>query len=246
MRESSGRRSATEAHSGRYVGSRIPAGKPDSIALDATLRATAPHQLSRSGDVALKIETADIREKIRERKCGNTILFVVDASGSMGAQQRMSAVKGAVLSLLIDAYQKRDKIGLIIFRGDHAELLLPLTTSVDLASEKLKLIPTGGKTPLGDGLRLGFEVLTQECSRNPKTKPLIILISDGKANVSISGEKPMEEVRKIAEKICESKIPSVLLDSEEGMISLGFAGKLAETLGAKYMKLSEMERGSLV
>ncbi len=244
MRESSGRRSTTEASSGRYVGSRIPVGKPSTIALDATLRAAAPHQLLREGHTALKIETADIREKIHERKCGNTILFVVDASGSMGAQQRMSAVKGAVLSLLIDAYQKRDRVGLVTFRGESAELLLPLTTSVDLASEKLKKIPTGGKTPLGDGLRLGFEVLTQECTRNPKTKPLMIIISDGKANVSISGEKPMEEVRKIAEKICESKIPSVLLDSEEGMISLGFSGKLAEMLGAKYMKLSEIGCGS--
>jgi len=190
--------------------------------------------------MALIIESSDIREKILERKTGNTILFVVDASGSMGARKRMSTVKGAILSLLIDAYQKRDKVGMVIFRGNHAELLLPLTSNINLAEAKLRTIPTGGKTPLAQGLQISYETLMREKKRDPKTKPLMILISDGKANVSMSEEQPFAEAMHIAQMIRDAKIPTLLLDSEEGFVSLGYAKKLADALDAKYMKLEDI------
>jgi magnesium chelatase subunit D len=181
-----------------------------------------------------------------EEKTGNTIIFVVDASGSMGVKKRMSAVKGAVLSLLIDAYQKRDKVGIVTFRGDCADLLLSPTSSIDLAETKLKVIPTGGRTPLGKGLQMGFDVLSQELHRDPKTKPLLILISDGKANVSSAAEKPLDELKKIADCIQKAKIPSLMLDSEAGLVRLGYAEKLANMMGAKYMKLDEIAYGGLI
>ena len=243
MRESSGRRTATQSSSGRYVGYKIPQGKPATIALDATVRAAAPHQTKRSGELALQIEPQDIREKVLERTCGNVLLFVVDASGSMGARKRMSAVKGAVLSLLVDAYQKRDKVGLIVFRGAHADLVVPPTSSVELAELQMRQIPTGGKTPLAHGLSLGRDVLLREMMQNPTVKPLMIVVSDGRANVSISGGKPMEEVAGISRDIQSRKIPVLVLDSEEGFITLGFAQKLAGFLGAKYMKLEDLAYG---
>lgn len=246
VRESTGRRTATESENGKYTNSRIPPEKPKTIALDATLRAAAPHQKSRDGNLAVTICSSDIRERVMEEKTGNTIIFVVDASGSMGVKKRMSAVKGAVLSLLIDAYQKRDKVGIVTFRGDCADLLLSPTSSVDLAETKLKVIPTGGRTPLGKGLQMGFDVLSQEIRRDPKTKPLLILISDGKANVSSAAEKPLDELKKIADRIQKAKIPSLMLDSEAGLVRLGYAEKLAKMMGAKYMKLDEIASGICV
>ncbi|MFA5238063.1 MAG: magnesium chelatase subunit D family protein, partial [Methanoregula sp.] len=173
-REGNGRRSVTESRDGKYVGCRIPETPGPDIALDATIRAAAPHQLERTGSLAIKIETSDLREKVRERKMGNTVLFVVDASGSMGAQQRMTAVKGAILSLLIDAYQKRDRVGLVVFRGQGAEVLLPPTSSVELARKYMQTLPVGGKTPLAHGLARGFEVIQRELMINHHTIPKMI------------------------------------------------------------------------
>ena len=170
-REGSGRRSVTESRDGKYVRSRIPETIGMDIALDATIRAAAPHQMGRKGSLAVKIEASDLREKVRERKMGNTVLFVVDASGSMGAQQRMTAVKGAILSLLIDAYQKRDRVGLVVFRGQTAEVLLPPTSSVELARKYMQHLPVGGKTPLAQGLSKAFEVIQREKMINPHTIP---------------------------------------------------------------------------
>jgi len=195
-RNGSGRRTKTrtDSRSGRYVKSTIPHEKTSDIAFDATFRAAAPHQLNREKNgVAIAIRQPDIREKVRERKIGNTILFVVDASGSMGAQQRMTAAKGAILSLLIDAYQKRDRVGLIAFKGDSAELILPPTSSVELARKYLQNMPTGGKTPLPHGLMKGYEVIQSELRRDPDAYPFFILISDGRANVCLHGNSAMEE-----------------------------------------------------
>ena len=157
-RRASGRRNVTitDSNAGRYVRSKMPEGKASSLALDATLRAAAPHQNSRRASSGSQnrvlIEPWDIRDKVRESMSGSLVLFVVDASGSMGAQRRMVAVKGAIMSLLLDAYQRRDRVGLISFRGTRAELLLPPTNSVDLAKVHLQDMPTGGRTPLSAGL----------------------------------------------------------------------------------------------
>lgn len=254
VREGSGRRSVTRSSSGRYVGSRIPQGKPKSIAMDATIRAAALNGASRASsaggssadssadyNTALRIVISDVREKVMERRSENSILFIVDASGSMGAQKRMSAVKGAILSLLIDAYQKRDKIGLITFRAKSAKVILPLTSDITMAQEYMKKIEIGGKTPLAEGLKKGLETISAEMMKNHLTKPLLILVSDGRGNVSLSDKNPLAESFSIAAMIKEAKIPSLVLDSEEGFVSLGYAKKLADAMGAKYMKLSELE-----
>lgn len=239
-REGNGRRSVTESRDGKYVRSRIPETPGPDIALDATIRAAAPHQKGRKGELAVKIEPADLREKVRERKMGNTILFVVDASGSMGAQQRMTAVKGAILTLLVDAYQKRDRVGLVAFRGTGAEVLLPPTTSVDLARKYMQQIPVGGKTPLAHGLSKGHGVLRRELSINRHTIPKMILISDGRANVSMGSGSPLDDAKGVAFQIRDAGISSFVIDTEQGFLSFGLAHTLSDEMGAKYLKLEDL------
>ncbi len=248
-RKGSGRRTKTrtDSRSGRYVKSTIPHEKTSDIAFDATFRAAAPHQLNREKDgMAIAIRRPDIREKVREKKIGNTILFVVDASGSMGAQQRMSAAKGAILSLLIDAYQKRDRVGLIAFKGDSAELILPPTSSVELARKYLQNLPTGGKTPLPHGLMKGYEVIQKELRRDPDVYPFFILISDGRANVCLHGESALEETLEIASHIKAEGIHSTVIDTEAGAIRFGFARQISDALGARHLKLEDLRSDSIV
>lgn len=245
MRDSSGRRSESESDQGRYVGSRRPAGRPRSIAVDATIRAAAPHQIARGGEGFI-VEESDVMEKIREDKVGSTTLFVVDASGSMGARKRMSAAKGAVLSLLIDAYQKRDRVGLISFRGNKATLLVPPTNSIDLAKRNMDVMPTGGKTPLSDALMTAFRTFEKEIKQHPKDRMSMILISDGKGNVGMSSMRPLEEAVMIAGEIKSLNISSLVLDTEESAVSLGFAKKVADALGGRYMRLSDIESSSIL
>ncbi len=240
VRDTGGRRAETQSDIGRYVDYRIPHGKPTSIAFDATLRAAALHQNGPKGNTAVRILPGDVREKVKERKTGTLIVFCVDASGSMGAEDRMTAVKGAVASLLTDAYQKRDRVALIVFRGDHAETVLPPTNSVTLAKERMDGIPTGGRTPLADGLITAHTLILQELRRDPKVKPLLVVVSDGRANVGRNGGKPMEEVRQLGAEIGEADYPVLVLDSETGLIKLGFAAKLAQAMQAKYLKLEEL------
>jgi magnesium chelatase subunit D len=256
-RQSTGRRATTISgtSTGRYVGARSPQDEVRDLALDATLRAAAPHQRRRrdSLDSALSaqflIEPWDLREKVRETRTGSLILFVVDASGSMGAQRRMVAVKGAVLSLLLDAYQRRDQVGLISFRGPRADLLLPPTNSVELAQQYLQEMPTGGRTPLARGLYLALEVLETECLKNREVLPLLVLLSDGRANVPLegatpskqaSGASPAEEARAMASLIKEKKLLSVVIDTELGFIKLGLARSIAEAMGARYINLDDL------
>ena len=159
-RKTSGRRMNTLAlrNRGRYLRQRMPRTGKD-IAIDATIRAAAPYQKVRSGPNAIQVKSEDIREKERVGKTSAVVLFVVDASGSMGAMQRMEGAKGAVLSMLMDSYQKRDKIGMVAFKGKEAELILPPCSSVDLALSRLQALPTGGKTPLCAGLSRGLQLL---------------------------------------------------------------------------------------
>jgi magnesium chelatase subunit D len=240
-RDGSGRRSVTESRDGKYVRSRIPKTPGPDIALDATIRAAAPHQRERTGDLAVRIETSDLREKVRERKMGNTVIFVVDASGSMGAQQRMTAVKGAILSLLIDAYQKRDRVGLVVFRGKSAEVLLPPTSSVELARKCMQQLPVGGKTPLAQGLSRAFEVIQREKLINRHTIPRLILISDGKANVGLGSGLPFDDAKEVAAAIRDAGISSFVIDSEKGFIAFGLAQVLSEEMGARYLKLEDLQ-----
>ncbi len=244
MRDNSGRRSESESDRGRYVGSRRPVGKPKSIAVDATIRSAAPHQVARGGGFV--IEESDVMEKVREDKVGSTTVFVVDASGSMGARKRMSAAKGAVLSLLTDAYQKRDRVGLISFRGTSATVLVPPTNSVDLAKKNLDVMPTGGRTPLSDALMTAFRTFEKEIRQHPKDRMSMILISDGKGNVSMSSMKPLEEALMIAGELKSINVSSLILDTDESAVSLGFAKRIADASGGRYMRLSDIESSSIM
>jgi len=249
QRNGSGRRSKTLTRSkkGRYIKSSIPHEKTTDLAFDATLRAAAPFQLAREKNGnSVAIHESDFREKIREKKVGNLVLFVVDASGSMGARQRMVASKGAVLSMLMDAYQKRDKVGLIAFKGDSAELLLPPTSSIELAQKYLQEMPTGGKTPLSQGLVKGYEVIKTELQRDPDTCPFLVLISDGRANVSMNGGSPLQETKTVASRLREEGIQSAVIDTENSMIKFGLAQQISTALGATYLTLENLKSDSIV
>jgi magnesium chelatase subunit D len=250
-RRASGRRNVTisDSTAGRYVRSRLPEGKASSLAFDATLRAAAPHQKTRrdasNSQNAVLIESWDIRDKVRESMSGSLVLFVVDASGSMGAQRRMVAVKGAVMSLLLDAYQRRDKVGLISFRGTKAELLLPPTNSVDLAQVHLQDMPTGGRTPLSAGLFKALEIIETERIKDRDVLPLLVLLSDGRGNVALGQDSPLDEAYAAAGIIGEEKVPSVVVDTESGFLRLGMVKPVAEAMGAQYLKLEDLRADNL-
>ncbi|MDY0129003.1 MAG: putative cobaltochelatase [Methanosarcina vacuolata] len=248
-RNGSGRRSKTltKSKQGRYIKSKIPEEKITDLAFDATLRAAAPYQLLREKNGnSIVIHDSDFRQKVREKKIGNLVLFVVDASGSMGAQQRMVASKGAVLSMLMDAYQKRDKVGLIAFKGAGAELLLPPTSSVEMAQKCLEELPTGGKTPLSHGLMKGYETIQAELRRDPDTCPFMVLISDGRANVSMNGEPPLQETKTIASMFRKECIQSAVIDTESSIIKFGLAQEISSALGARYLALEDLKADSIV
>jgi len=250
VRKGSGRRSRTETSmkAGRYVRSTL-SHKDADFALDATIRAAAPYQRERERkDVAIAIEKSDIRGRRREKRIGNFIVFVVDASGSMGAGKRMIATKGAILSLLIDAYQKRDRVVMVAFKGDRAEVLLPPTNSIELTYKLLEELPTGGKTPLSHGITLGYEVIESYFHKDSGIYPLFILISDGKANVGLYGGKPVMESMEIANVIRDdSRIRSVVIDVEKaGMISFGLACQLSVQMGARYLKIDDLKANDLL
>ena len=250
-RRALGRRNVTitDSTAGRYVRSRMPEGKASGLALDATLRAAAPHQVERRAasdlQIAVLIEPWDIRDKVRESKSGSLVLFVVDASGSMGAQRRMVAVKGAIMSLLLDAYQRRDRVGMISFRGTSASLVLPPTNSVDLAQVHLQEMPTGGRTPLSAGLFKALEVIETERIKDRDVLPLLVLLSDGRGNVALGQDSPLDEAYAAAGIIGDDKVPSVVVDTESGFIRLGMVQPVAEAMGAQYLKLENLRADSL-
>jgi magnesium chelatase subunit D len=260
QRSGTGRRSKTLSDSkrGHYVDNVIPKGKVEDLAFDATLRAAAPYQKRRreesNGQTALLIENCDLREKVRESKMGNLIVFIVDASGSMAAEERMSATKGAVLSLLLDAYQRRDRVGMVAFRKDTAELVLPPTNSVELAQKYLSKLPTGGRTPMAHGLQLGMETIKNYVRGDKEVVPLLVLVSDGRANVNLYGGDPIEEAKAVAREIASSGIQSLSLDTERDFITFGLVKQICDEMKGRYLRLEELSavpialavRGNLV
>ncbi|MEU7911196.1 VWA domain-containing protein [Microbispora bryophytorum] len=232
-----GRRSSGRGRHGRTIGARVPTGAgPAGIDLPATLLAAAPHQLRRGRrGPGLVLRRDDLREPVREGREGNLVLFVVDASGSMGARRRMTAVKTAVLSLLLDAYQRRDKIGLVVFRGAGATVALPPTSSVEAGAARLRALPTGGRTPLAEGLATAAEVLRVERLRDPDRRPLLVVVTDGRAT---SGGDVTRAAAALA------GVTSVVVDCESGPVRLGMAQALALRLGARVLPLESL--GDLV
>jgi magnesium chelatase subunit D len=247
-RRGSGRRSKTRtmARTGRYVRYRLPEGKATDIALDATLRAAAPHQRARPDNgLAIVIHASDIRQKVREKRVGNTILFLVDASGSMGAQRRMVAVKGAVLSLLQDAYQKRDTVGMMAFRGQDATLLLPPTRSIDLAHKLLRDLPVGGRTPLAAGIVRAVELVQALRVKDPDALPVVVLVSDGRANVALHGTDPLQDAHQAARWAAQQDVCFFVIDTETGIVRLGLAETLSQALGASCLNLEDLRAGAI-
>lgn len=241
-------RTRTDRKRGRYIMSRPARGRVSDLAFDATLRAAAPYQRRREEDnsrLAFDIRRGDLQQKVRVRKAANLILFVVDASWSMAVAERMTATKGAILSLLTDAYQRRDRVGLIVFQKDRAMTVLPPTNSIQLAQRALQDIPVGGKTPLSAGLNLAYETLRQQLMLHPDILPLMILLTDGAGNVSMGELPPQEESHLVADLIRELGIRSVVINMEHVAFDQGLANKLADRLGAPSYTLSELKAESL-
>ncbi|MEU9181279.1 putative cobaltochelatase [Streptomyces sp. NPDC048550] len=243
----SGRRSRARTAHGRTTGAQRPRGHLTKLHLAATVQAAAPHQKARGrSGRGLVVRKDDLRQATREGREGNLVLFVVDASGSMAARQRMGAVKGAVLSLLLDAYQRRDKVGLITFRGAAAELALPPTSSVDAAAARLERLPTGGRTPLAAGLLKAHEVLRIERLRDPSRRPLLVVVTDGRATSAGSvGGDPRELAGRSARLLQAEGVASVVVDCESGPVRLGLAGVLAADLGGPAVTLDGLRADSL-
>ncbi|MFI6853808.1 putative cobaltochelatase [Streptomyces sp. NPDC050416] len=238
-----GRRSRARTEHGRTTGSRRPRGTLTKLHLAATVQAAAPHQRARGrSGPGLVVRRDDLRQATREGREGNLVLFVVDASGSMAARQRMSAVKGAVLSLLLDAYQRRDKVGLVTFRGSGADVALPPTSSVDAAAARLESLPTGGRTPLAAGLLRAHDVLRLERLRDPARRPLVVLVTDGRAT---GGPEPVALAGRAARLFAAEGVASVVVDCESGPVRLGLAGQLAGELGGTAVTLDELRADSI-
>ena len=227
----------------------VPAGRPWrtslprrgrrlDLAFAATLRAAAPYQRQRYGEQAVVIRAEDLRVWIRARRAAANILFLVDASGSMGAKERMKMVKGAVLALLREAYQKRDRVGLIAFRRTSAEMLLPMTRSVELAEKALRSLPTGGKTPLAEGLAAALKMM-DELSRKEGAETVLVLVTDGRTNVSAAG-KAKEEALRTAEEIARRDAHCIVLDTEKSFPKVGLAPEIAQRMNAGYATLERL------
>lgn len=248
-RSVSGRRTKTGSRdkSGRYVKS--VQRKKDDIAIDATLRAAAPYQKTRGRTEVILIRDDDLRFKQREKKMGHLVVFVVDGSGSMGARKRMVETKGAIQSLLMDCYQKRDRVSMIVFRKDRAEVILPPTSSVENASKRLREIPVGGKTPLAAGLLEAYRLIKRATLKSPETRVIGVLITDGRANQGISGAPIGEEVGKMAQILSELSLTDyIVVDTEDkgGFIKTDLAFQIASQLGADYHTIEGLRSDCLV
>jgi magnesium chelatase subunit D len=240
-----GRRSRALTSSGRTVGAIAADRDGGRLHLTATIRAAAPHQARRGrlSDERLRLSTPDLRLAVTAGRESNLVLLVVDASGSMAARRRMAAVKAAALSLLLDAYQRRDKVGLITFRGAEATLALPPTSSIDTAARRLEDLPSGGRTPLAEGLLCAAETLRLERIRDPRRRPLLVLVTDGRAT---HGADAVARSRLVADQLRRTGVASLVIDCESGRMSLGLAQRLSVHLGAQYVTVDEVGADQLV
>ncbi|GAB4571640.1 MAG: hypothetical protein Kow0077_08850 [Anaerolineae bacterium] len=254
MRRNAGRRSSTrtDRKRGRYIQARPfrTGERKTDLAFDATLRAAAPYQKRRRAEskskLAYNIRSSDLQRKIRVRKASNLVLFVVDASWSMAVSERMQATKGAIMSLLTDAYQRRDRVGLVVFQKNRATLVLKPTNSVTLAKKALADIPVGGKTPLSAGLTLAYEIIRQEQTLHPDVMPLMILLTDGAGNVSMTDLPPQEEAQLAARKFAQDGIRTVTVNMEHAAFDQGLAQQLADAMGGPCYALAELKAELLV
>lgn len=229
----------TEGRRGRMVGDR-PMSHGGAVAIGATARAAV---VRRAVDGGPQLQAADFREAVREQRAGNLIVLAVDASGSMGADRRMEAAKGAVLSVLLDAYQRRDRVALVTFRGDGAEVALRPTGSVEVARARLEGLPTGGKTPLAAGIEAALELA--ERHRSGPHQPLVVVVSDGRATAGPEGVDPLKAALRAAASVKRRGVSAAVIDAEDGATRLGLARDLAEAMGARYLSVPELSAGAL-
>ncbi|MGL5852959.1 MAG: VWA domain-containing protein, partial [Phycicoccus sp.] len=203
-----------------------------------------PDRRDASGRTARRvvIRPEHLRTAVREGREANLVLFCVDASGSMAAKKRMTAVKTAVLSLLLDAYRRRDKVGLVTFRGERAELALPPTHSVDIAAACLDELPAGGRTPLAEGLLEAARVIERERVRDPRLRPLLVVVTDGRAT---GGADPVPRSLRAADLLAGLGVATVVVDGESGPLRLGLARALAERLRADHVPVAQLDATAL-
>ncbi|WP_295785761.1 VWA domain-containing protein [Veillonella ratti] len=243
-RKGSGKRLRTKAGDcgGHYVRAIQHPEPLKDLALDATIRAAAPYQklrrseLQNNSSLAIQIKQPDYRRKEREKQVGGHYLFVVDASGSMAARKRMEAVKGAIFSLLQDAYEKRDKVGLIVFRKEKAELVLPFTGSIELARRLLEHLPTGGKTPLAGALELAYRTCEQVLRRSPTEKIDVFIVTDGRATYGET-DNPVNEALAWGKAFIDLPVGILILDTEQDFIRLGIAKELMQAMRGTYYSI---------
>ena len=239
----SGRRSRAITTTGRRIGAERAQGQGGSIHLTETIRAAAPHQHARGRkEGAVKFKAEDLRIAVKEGHESNLILFCVDASGSMAARKRMEQVKTAIISLLLDAYQRRDKVGLITFRQDRAELTLPPTSSIDIAAARMRELPAGGRTPLAEGLLMAEQTLRLERIRDPRRRPLLVVITDGRATY---GKSAVQRSHQVARHLASTNVASLVIDCETGKFTMGLARELSGQLLAEYVPLGEVSASAL-
>jgi magnesium chelatase subunit D len=239
----SGHRSRAVTEDGRRIGAERPGVRTGSIHLTETIRAAAPHQGTREREGRrIAFRPDDLRVAVREGHESNLVLFCVDASGSMAARRRMEQVKTAILSLLLDAYQRRDKVGLITFRGGEATLALPPTSSVDIAAVRLEELPAGGRTPLAEGLLKAAEALRLEHVRDPHRRPLLVVVTDGRAT---HGDDALARAHAVADHLADTGVASVVVDCETGRFRLGLALQLADALRAEHVPLGDVSASAL-
>jgi magnesium chelatase subunit D len=234
-----GRRSRARNRTGTPIAATAEPGAGYGLHVFGTLLATAGRQ-TRAGRA--RPTPDDVRRAVREGREGNLVIFVVDASGSMAARDRMSAVGGATLSLLRDAYQRRDKVAVITFRQQDARVLLPPTSSVHIASRRLARFDTGGKTPLAQGLLAARDVVVRERARDRARRPLVVLLTDGRAT---GGPDPLGRTRAAAALLVAEGAAAVVVDCETSFVRLGLAEQLAEQLGAPAVRLEQLHADSL-
>jgi magnesium chelatase subunit D len=245
-----GRRGTVEGPRGRLVADRPVQGQVRSLALGATVRAasaSASVSVSASASAGPRVPLVapeDLREAVREMRAGHLLLLAVDASGSMGADRRMEAAKGAVLSLLLDAYQRRDLVALVTFRGDAADVVLKPTGSVEVARARLGALATGGRTPLAAGITAALDLATAP-ARALTHRPLLVLVTDGRATAGPDGTDPVAAAEQAAGAVRRRGVTAVVVDAEDGHSRLGLARRLAEHMGARYLTVPELSAGSL-
>ncbi len=238
-----------ESGRGRMIGDRAPRSTVTDVAVGATVRSAAL-RVATSGESNRPTEAAmqplvrreDLRQAVREEKAGNLLMLVVDASASMGVERRMEAVKGAVLSLLMDAYQRRDRVAVVTFGGEDADVVLRPTGSMEIARARLAELATGGRTPLAAGLQSALDLAKNAPVSHP---PFLILISDGRATWAPDGRDPFETALRAAASVRHRALPALVLDVEDGHTRLGLAAQLAEAMGARYLPLTELSAGAM-